>query len=295
MITKTLLGKVTALTVLPAMTLGLFAAPALAMGMPGDLTLINVQNDNEALVINAFDVEANSGRNAVVGGDGGNARIEADPPRRGDVEAYGGDGARGGTILTGDAMATLLISNETNTADTRINIDDCGECDKYNEFYLSADRYYEEWSASERHMEECSFCPPRHRELTESEESYEESSGNLEVYAKMYVPEMTIVNVENDNEAAVINLGRVEANTGENAAVGGDGGRAVIEEPEGFLDLAVPVQSFKFPMHHPRRGGSDIEAYGGDGAPGGLIATGEADALVQVVDVTNRTVTRITR
>jgi hypothetical protein len=346
MITNTLTSKVATLAMLPALTLGLFATPALAMG--ADVTLINVDGgaggDNDS-----------SAGDGARGGDGGNARVDNDS--RGDNTALAGDGsrggnggdtgdtgnggnagsgARGGDITTGDAIATAIISNDTNTTDTRITVEDCNDCDRYNEFYLEADRYYQEWSQDWRHEESCSVRPMRHTEREGTSESYMEEDEHLMMYSKTAVPEMTIVNVQNDNEALVLNLGRVEANSGENAALGGeggtggaggdndstagdgarggDGGRAVVEDG-GMKDIFVPVQSWHYPRHHHHYGSDDVAeggdgarggdggntgsagtgGAGGNGAEGGSIDTGEADALAQVVNVTNRSVTRVTR
>jgi len=281
--TNTILGKAAALAVLPSLTLGLFATPALAgeimpmpMMMSGVTTVVDVDNDNNALVVNAFEVVSNTGGNTVAGGNGGaggnsgNANgdagdggeggeggdggdADADAEGDGYNEAYaeagdgatggngadggdtgstgnggaGGAGAIGGEIITGDATASVAIANEVNTNDTEVVVEeDCG-CEQYNEYYESADEYYESWRKAVEDDVRESHSRRGHQYESNYGEQEEAQSGesHWDIYVKTFVPVTTLVSVDNNNNAAVMNMGRVAANTGDNLADGGNGAR----------------------------------------------------------------------
>ena len=93
---KTVAGKVAALAMLPSLSLGLFAAPALAFNDGGNTTRVHVGNYNTATVVNAIKVSSNSGRNTANGGDaaaGGNSGVSGSRAGNG---GEGGDAGNGG-------------------------------------------------------------------------------------------------------------------------------------------------------------------------------------------------------
>lgn len=99
--TKTVVAKASALAIIPSLTLGLFAVPALAFGGPsGVTTLVDVANVNTAVVVNAVKVKADTGSNVA---DGGNGAQGGKSGTSGSNAGDGGDGGEGGN--GGDADA----------------------------------------------------------------------------------------------------------------------------------------------------------------------------------------------
>lgn len=97
----------------PVMSLGLFAMPALASHSHGNTTTIT--NENDATVKNYVDASANTGGNTANGGNGGNVSNSG----------TGGNGGWGGTIGTGDATTLVSISNKVNTNVADVNTCGC--------------------------------------------------------------------------------------------------------------------------------------------------------------------------
>jgi hypothetical protein len=130
---------------LPVMTIGLYAAPALA-DQEELYVETTVENENYAEVVNETGAEANTGLNLAggsYGGNGGNGGNISNYGEDGEVEdsttgngGMGGNGDVGGTINTGPATATSGTVNEVNVNETEI--DNCGceegeEGDEYEE------------------------------------------------------------------------------------------------------------------------------------------------------------------
>lgn len=93
---NSILGKVIALAILPALALGMFAAPAMAFAFGsfgGVMTVIDVANVNTAGVVNAISVKSDTGDNTANGGDGAEGGDSGDS---GDNAGEGGEGGDGG-------------------------------------------------------------------------------------------------------------------------------------------------------------------------------------------------------
>lgn len=117
----------------PVMSLGLFAAPALAShwNWNSDDTTVTVTNSNSAYVSNNVDASASTGHNDANGGNGGGsagnggAVIHSDDNNTGGDGGNGGNGGDGGTIGTGDATAGVSVDNKVNTNKTSVNLCGC--------------------------------------------------------------------------------------------------------------------------------------------------------------------------
>lgn len=277
---KQFAGKLAALAVLPALSLGAFAAPSFAYVPSGDVTTVVVSNSNNAAVTNVVSSSASTGNNqanggkggsggdsanvGTVGGNGGKADADADTGNGGDAEGYygeiviggdsgsadalaaggnggsadavsaggaGGNGGDGGAIATGDASSLVAIQNEVNTNDTDVEVEDCG-CDKYNEKFESAHNFSLEEDSFSLHKESDGNNYGHHRsskggdeELNLEKESTSVEENHWEKYSKTYVPVVTTLVVENDNNAEVANVVASDADTGYNVADGDKGGK----------------------------------------------------------------------
>ncbi len=370
---NTLVNKTAVVAMLPALAMGLFATPAMAMQdgpiiMPpfyedeGVTTIVNVTNVNSAAVVNAFDVSANTGDNVANGGDGddggnsgdsgefaGNGGDAGDGGDGGDATSRrggnyseggagaeggnggvggntgatgdagdGGNGGNGGQIVTGDATASVAISNDVNTNDTDISVEyDCAECAAYDEYYAEADTYYETHHDSQNDVYDEECCGVHEDNSSESDST--EGGSHWEVYTKSFVPVTTVLNVTNLNDATVMNAGSIEAETGDNIANGGDGedggnsgdsgdeagnggdgadgGNGGDANAAGCSGTAVAGdgETGGNGARGGNTGATGDAGNGGNGGNGGVIVTGKADVLAAVVNVVNRSVTRIVR
>lgn len=112
---KQFAGKFVALAVLPALSLGAFAAPTFAYvpAVSGDVTTVVVSNSNNAAVTNVVSSSANTGYNVANGGKGGkggsasNSGVSAGNGGKADADADSGNGgdAKGsqGIVVGGDS------------------------------------------------------------------------------------------------------------------------------------------------------------------------------------------------
>lgn len=175
------------------------------------------------------------GGNGGMGGEGGDGAMGGEGGNTGDTGngGNGGAGGDGGSILTGDAYVEVNIANAVNTNDTDVEIEDCG-CDKYNEYFESADNYYEKYFNKEGRGDR----GHGHKSWGDDDdddhhgnggnggiESYESDESHWEKYSKKYVPVTTNVVVDNENNAAVSNGVSTGADTGNNVADGAKGGK----------------------------------------------------------------------
>lgn len=123
-----MLKKIVASTMLmPLLSIGLYATPALASHLSDD---INVNNTNDAYVKNKVNVSASTGGNDANGGSGsaagnGGGVTGSDDNNTGGNGGNGGNGGDGGIIFTGDAVAVSKIKNKVNTNVTEIDPCDC--------------------------------------------------------------------------------------------------------------------------------------------------------------------------
>lgn len=130
-----MLKRIVASTMLmPALTLSLYATPALAyFDFLSDDTTVMVKNSNSAEVKNYVDTSASTGGNTANGGSGGGAGDGGDVKWSGanNNGGNGGDGGNGGVadVITGNASAKTLVSNDVNSNKTKIS----SSCDCVNE------------------------------------------------------------------------------------------------------------------------------------------------------------------
>ena len=115
---------------MPLLSIGFYATPALANGWQWNNNDITVTNVNSAYVKNDVDVSASTGSNDANGGSGSAAGNGGDVQSSNSGNAggdggNGGDGGDGGGILTGDAFAVSKIKNKVNTNVTEIDPCDC--------------------------------------------------------------------------------------------------------------------------------------------------------------------------
>jgi len=122
---------ITSSVLLPLLSVGLYATPALAWhwNNGNDIT---VTNNNDAYVKNDVDVSASTGGNDANGGTGSAAGNGGDVSNSDDNNAggnggNGGNGGDGGAIYTGNATAGALVANDVNYNKTKVTVD-C-ECD----------------------------------------------------------------------------------------------------------------------------------------------------------------------
>lgn len=337
---------------------------------------IIVYNDNSANVYNAVVVAANTGNNVANGGNGGeggnggrggdgagnggNGGNGDDGGRASRAHAgnggFGGDGATGGAtgdgseggnggwggnggdIATGDAVATVFITNDVNSNDTDISVEDC-VCEPAYNIHVVAVTDYESESESDE-----SRSGHGKRRGNDSSESAREHYFTFSELAVEAVPEQQNIEVTNNNDANVENAVVAELNSGDNVADGGngsdagnggrggdgagnggnggDGGEGGDASTDNGTDYRHGGKHGTHDGYNGYRGyeghnGTEGEAGdagnggngsnggntgdgaragdGGDGGEGGVIRTGRADALVDVINVTNRNVSRIRR
>lgn len=86
---------------------------------------VRVENHNTANVMNNFGAMVNTGGNESYGGDAGNGGAGGDVNGSDEENAGGsggdaGDGGMGGSIYSGDALASVQVSNEVNRNWTRV-------------------------------------------------------------------------------------------------------------------------------------------------------------------------------
>jgi hypothetical protein len=118
---------------MPAMTLGLYAAPALGWFSSDDLT-VKVKNSNSASVSNYVTSVAATGGNLSQGGAGGGAGDGGDVKWT-DDDNNGGNGGNAGDggdsdVITGDATSKVLVANDVNYNKTKVSSScDCEEAD----------------------------------------------------------------------------------------------------------------------------------------------------------------------
>src|SRR3989344_783439 len=121
---------ITSSVLLPLLSVGLYATPALAWhwNNGNDIT---VTNNNDAYVKNDVDVSASTGCNDANGGTGsaagnGGDVNHSDDNNTGGNGGNGGNGGEGGVIYTGNAYAGSLINNDVNYNETNVDVDcDC--------------------------------------------------------------------------------------------------------------------------------------------------------------------------
>lgn len=376
-----------ALSVLPALSVGVFAAPTLAYVPSGDVTTVVVSNSNSAAVLNVVSSSANTGYNVAnggkggkggsssnydtTGGNGGSADADADTGNGGDAEGSqgiviggdsgsadalalggnggdadassnggnGGAGGDGGMIATGDASSVVAIQNDVNSNDVDVEVEDCG-CDKFNETAESADEFAAHESSFEldKESEESGYGWHRggdEESLHIEKEHASVAESHWAKYTKTYVPVVTTVVVDNENNGQVANVVGSEANTGDNVADGNDGGKggssdnmetAAGNGGEADADADTgnggDAESVSFGYSHFHHGSSNDDPIGGTsgdavstavagngadatadstggnggaGGNGGVIVTGYAESLNAIITVANRNVVRIKR
>jgi len=125
---------ITSSVLLPLLSVGLYATPALAWHWNDDDLTVSVKNDNNATVKNYVDTTASTGGNNATGGSGGAAGDGGDVKWSDDnnTGGNGGNGGNGGdaTIFTGNATAGTLVANDVNYNKTKITSScDCEEQD----------------------------------------------------------------------------------------------------------------------------------------------------------------------
>jgi hypothetical protein len=104
--THTVLGKVTALAMLPSLTLGIFAAPALAFeSADGVTTAVTTTNINVGKVTNTIKVKADTGDNTSNGGNGGQGGTSGNSGSGAGQGGAGGAGGEGGDAEAEDGYA----------------------------------------------------------------------------------------------------------------------------------------------------------------------------------------------
>ncbi|OGF83326.1 hypothetical protein A3B18_01635 [Candidatus Giovannonibacteria bacterium RIFCSPLOWO2_01_FULL_46_13] len=127
---KKMIKKIIASTVLmPAMALGLYAAPVLA-SMDFENNDVIVKNSNWASVTNVVASSASTGGNDANGGNGSNGGNGGDITNSGDdVEesgtgngGNGGNGGEGGGIQTGEAISSAKAVNFVNSNKTSLSL-----------------------------------------------------------------------------------------------------------------------------------------------------------------------------
>ena len=125
--------RIAALTAMPLLAVGMYAAPAFA-GLD-DVGNTKVKNYNDATVENYLKVKADTGDNTAGGSYGGNGGNGGDVLNNGgdDIKnswtGNGGNGGNadiGGTVLSGNATAWGKIKSVVNKNDTEINRCTCG-------------------------------------------------------------------------------------------------------------------------------------------------------------------------
>ncbi len=265
MYTKTQSGLVAFATALLAIIASLaLAMPASAYWSPrsaGDDNDIRVSVSNSATVTNVVETEAKTGGNEATGGDGeegGNGgEAEGTGDNTGGNGGNGGNGALGGLIDTGDAVALSSVTNTVNTVRTHIT-DSCG-CEE---------------------DARPSFMDMFTRRTTAGDDND--------------------IRVRLENSATIMNEVETEAMTGGNEADGGDGeeggngGEAEERDGRHTPRMMMPYYfSFWTPANDTNQGGNG--GNGGNGGVGGEIYTGNTTSGSEVVNVVNRTVTRIVR
>ncbi|MEK7510094.1 MAG: hypothetical protein AAB567_00850 [Patescibacteria group bacterium] len=124
------------ISMLPALSLGLYAMPALA-------DTVVVSNSNSAYVLNEVVVVADTGLNSADGGEGGSGGeggtiLFSDDENVGGNGGSGGDGGMGGLVHTGNATAVASVTNLVNTNDTLVDDCACDDDDDDEDFILVA-------------------------------------------------------------------------------------------------------------------------------------------------------------
>ncbi|OGF65268.1 hypothetical protein A2Z53_03260 [Candidatus Giovannonibacteria bacterium RIFCSPHIGHO2_02_42_15] len=124
-----MIKKILASSVLvPMLSLGFYATPALASWWQNNSDDITVTNVKNAVVLNDVTVVATTGDNSADGGNGGsggnggvggNVNINNDNNDGGN----GGSGSNGGSVTTGNAYAKGKVYNKVNTDITKIDCD----------------------------------------------------------------------------------------------------------------------------------------------------------------------------
>jgi len=130
----------------PAMAFGLYATPALAFDWNwfNDDSNVDVTNTNSANVSNDVDVSSSTGGNDADGGsgstagDGGDVNYSDDNNSAGNG-GNGGNGGDGGVIVTGDAYADALVTNDLNYNRTRVELCGCEEDSEDGDVSVSND------------------------------------------------------------------------------------------------------------------------------------------------------------
>ena len=122
-----IMKKVIVSTVLPLVSLGLYAIPAMA---DIENSPVVVKNTNSAVVVNQVVATANSGWNIANGGMAGNGGkggsvVNSDHDNTGGDGGKGGDAGMGGLIITGDAGAGVILTNDVNNNDTQVGNCEC--------------------------------------------------------------------------------------------------------------------------------------------------------------------------
>lgn len=130
---------ITSSVLMPLLSVGLYATPALA----DDVLNISVINNNDAYVTNYVDVTAKTGGNNADGGTGsaagdggdiynGNSGDDVEDSSTGNG-GNGGNGGAGGLIVTGGAVATSYLTNDVNFNKTKIDVPcDCNDFGNVN-------------------------------------------------------------------------------------------------------------------------------------------------------------------
>jgi hypothetical protein len=257
---------------------------------------ITVTNENSATITNSVNVTADSGGNTSTGAMGARGARGGDATgTRGSLTAgdggAGGSGGSGGMITTGEAIATVVIENDINTTTTEIEDMDSDE-DEFNETLdITWDRGTSTETSSKSHSSASNNSDDdgSASNSENQEEDYNNSKSHDDLtssYTRTYVGSDSVLSVRNANTAEIGNGVTVAAMSGENHSTGEDG------EEGGHGGNATSSGS------DDDDGGSlsaGDGAAGGDGGSGGEIRAGRADSLVEIVNTTGRTITRIIR
>lgn len=249
------------LTATLAMVVALTVAmPASAYWSPrssGDDNDIKVSVNNSAQVTNTVQVNAKTGGNTANGGDGEEGGNGGDAEGSGDN--MGGNGGNGGSGALGGLVQTgdaVAYATLMNDVNTvKTRVTDSCGCDNDRPSYRT---------------------PSFHQQ---------QGSDDNDIRVRL------------SNDASLMNNVGVDAKTGGNVANGGDGeegGNGGDAENEGNRHQSrMMMPFFGFWSSDDNTGGNG--GTGGSGGVGGELYTGKATSGADVVNVVNRTVTRVTR
>jgi hypothetical protein len=268
---------------------------------------ISVTNDNTSTISNSVSISASTGGNesrggrGARGGDAGSASASGDGSATGGDGGDGGAGGDGGNIQSGDAYAEVIITNEANDTETTIEGCGCDDEDNYDETLdiiwgrdASASESYDREESHEEEEEDASSTSgpsttsssSSSSSSDEESESYDAESASSEDYelhyTRTYVGDDDVITVSNTNESSIGNSVGISATTGDNESNGRRGARG---GDAGSASASGDTSSAS---------GGDGGA-GGAGGDGGGVLSGDSTSIVDILSVSGRTVTRITR